>query len=142
MDKSKDEQERVLQLKRLFERKDMILQASKEIEDLRAEYIAKGKKDTDGRIESEVVKRLLVITSCLSEIGFSDFLQTIMEHIPHIALRIRQIQKTPVDHIADNEATVVFCAMANLWTFQWEPKKGPTINVSHIESFIKAHFGL
>ena len=149
MSKNKDEQERTLLLNRLLERKDMILQASKEIEGLKVEYIAKGGKDPDGRIESEVVKRLLTIFSCLAELGGSRFFLRNIGDIPYIAIRRdinRGISKRAKDgegiHIVEMSSTALICAMANLLEFHWDFKKGPVLNIEQLESFIKANLSL
>lgn len=131
-----DNQERIILLRRYHERRDAMLAASKEIEDFRVEYITNGRKDLNGKIESEVVKRLLTMFSCLSELGASRFVLRSFEDIYYIRIRLEKTRghikpDEPAEHLHVCEAasTAAFCALANLLEITWMPKKGPIINL-------------
>jgi hypothetical protein len=124
-----------------------MLAASKEIEDFRVEYITSGRKDPNGKIESEVVKRLLTIFSCLSELGASRFVLKSFEGIYYIIIRLEKSRGNikPDDpaghlHVCEAASTAGFCALANLLEISWTPKKGPYVNfklTDHLDSLIK-----
>lgn len=146
MGKNIDEHERLVLLHRFHNRQDAILLASREIEDLRVEYIAGGRKDPDGRIEAEVVKRLLTIFSCLNELGASQFLRRHLADLPYIQIRllknrgtIKADEEAGSLHIVEMSSTAVICALANLIEVRWQPKKGPYVNVDlhHLESILQ-----
>jgi hypothetical protein len=142
-----DDQERIILLRRYHERRDEILTASKEIEDFRVEYITNGRQDPNGKIESEVVKRLLTIFSCLSELGASRLVLKSFQDIYYIAVRLEKSRGNikpdePAGHLHVCEAasTAGFCAFANLLEINWTPKKGTYINfklADRLDSLIK-----
>ena len=142
MDKSViDEEERIILLRRYHEKRDAMLAASKEIEDLRVEYVSNGRKDPNGKIESEVVKQLLTIFSCLSELGASRFVLKSFEDIYYIRIRLEKSRGNikpdePAEHlhICEAASTAGFCALANLLEITWTPKKGVYINIKLIDS--------
>lgn len=145
MDKSIIEnQERIILLRRFHEKRDAMLAASKEIEDLRVEYITSGRKDPKGKIESEVVKRLLTIFSCLSELGISRPVLNMIKDIYYLKMRYNRIHKgvKPNEelHVSEAVSTSQFCAIANLLEISWMPKKGPyvSIKIEKLESIFKA----
>jgi len=142
-----DDQERIILLRRYHERRDTMLAASNEIEDFRVEYITNGRKDPNGKIESEVVKRLLTIFSCLSELGASRFVLKSFKDIYYIRIRLEKTRGNikpdePAEHLHVCEAasTAGFCALANLLEITWMPQKGPIVNfklADHLDSLIK-----
>jgi hypothetical protein len=139
-----DEQERIILLRRFHEKRDAMLVASKEIEDLRVEYITSGKKDSNGKIESEVVKRLLTIFSCLSELGISRPVLEMLENIYYLKMRYNRIHvglKPDEElHVSEAVSTSQLCALANLLEIRWVLKKGPyvSIKIEKLESIFKA----
>jgi hypothetical protein len=117
-----------------------MLAASKEIEDFRVEYITSGRQDPSGRIEAEVVKRLLTIFSCLSELGASRFVRRLFEDTYYIRIRLEKTRGNiePDEpavhlHVCEAASTAAFCAVANLLEITWMPKKGPVVNIKLAE---------
>lgn len=134
--------------KRLFDRKDAILRASQDMEDLRSEYKAKGCKDQDGRIEAEVFKRIYTITSCLSDLiayakNPSPF-RILISSLPDLLLPVRAIGSKLVDketkngapHIVQFKSITLICLLANSIEIHARGKKEPFVKIGELGSLI------
>lgn len=134
--------------KRLFDRKDAILRASQDMEDLRSEYKAKGCKDPDGRIEAEVFKRIYTITSCLSElIAYAENpspFRILINSLPDLLIPARAIGSKPGEketengalHIVEFKSITFICLWANSIEIHARGKKEPFVKIGELGSLI------
>ena len=134
-----------IMLERLFDRKDTILRASQEIEDIRSEYRLKGCKDPDGNIEAEVFKRMYTIIACLSELSSYANTSSSLYSLVRFLVSVRHLRSQFEDregeseglHVLQYDSISAFCALANAVQIRWGTKKEARKSDHNIESIIK-----
>jgi len=132
-------EEGVILLNRLIERKNLLLNATQQVEDLRNEYITKGDKDPDGRIERELYKNIYTIVSCLSELMFNaehGIGARLMPEITKFLSTYPRGLNEPLPLIKGKSLTLL-CVLANSIPIIWTSKKGPFTKIENLDSIIK-----
>ena len=142
--------ERILLYQRLTQKKDKVLEATCEIEDLRRKYINQNQKDENANIESEIYKKIYIIIECLSEIiGYTkrgielylDLLKYAMNSRSRYHSRFSQggkpSQSQEEYHIAVSPMLDALCVAANSITLAWNFKREPVVNLGNLEALIQ-----
>jgi len=143
------ENERILLYQRLTQKKDKILEATCEIEDLRRKYINQNQKDDDAFIESEIYKKIFIIIEGLSEI--IGYIQPrgieLYKDILNYALHSRSLngsrfslagnKSQSYSHIAVSSVLDAICVSVNSITITWRFKREPIVNLGNLESLIQ-----
>jgi hypothetical protein len=141
--------ERILLYQRLTQKKDKILEATYEIEDLRKKYLNQDQKDENASIESEIYKKIYTIIECLSEIiGYTQgrgIYSALLNYATHsrskYGSRFSQLQKPSqkieYDHIAVSPVLDALCVASNSIIITWTFKREPIVNLGNLESLIQ-----
>ena len=132
-------EEKVIQLNRLLDRKDLLLSATQRVEELRNEYFNNGEKDPEGKIETELYKNIYTIISCMSEliaylisIGVkSTAMDTIIKFLSTYPPKVQ----TPLPLIK-TKALYGLCLLANSLPAAWMLKKESLIKIENLDSLI------
>ena len=145
------ESERVLVYRRLTEKKDRMLEATIEIEDIRRKYLNQNQKDEDGSIESEIYKKIYTIIACLSElIGYTqgrgiDIYKALLNYAifdrSSTNSRFSQQHAHPEEthgyHIAASKVIDALCVAVNSIIITWSFKRYPIVSIDKLESSIQ-----
>jgi len=153
MNEQKDrfDNERILVFRRLMQKKEQILVAACEIEDLRNKYINQNRKDDNGSIESEIYKRLYTIIECFSElVGYTKgrgngLLTTLVNYTmfnrstsgsKFLCESVETGQEKEF-HIAGSKVLDAVAAAANSLMVTWSFKREPIVSIGKLESILQ-----
>lgn len=137
LNKSRQDYRDSIQLKRLFNKKDEILQASKEIESLQNEFRVKGNSDPDGKIEAELFKQLYTIISGLSELNAYAKDRNLLQPTLDVLFKIIQIVDIGTGDIFNHQNVLTaICISANSVGIYQEGRKTPFVTIGKLDSII------
>ena len=148
------EEERIQLFNRLMLKKEKILEATCEIEDLRRKYLNQNQTDEDASIESGIYKNIYNIIECLSEIiGYTQgkgvgIYRVLIDFAIHArsleGSRFSQKGELPQEeyiHIAVSRMLDAMCVAVNSVTITWNFKKEPFVNIGNLESIVQLFRG-
>jgi hypothetical protein len=152
--KEKLDSERIVVFQRLMQKKEQILIATYEIEDLRRKFINQNRKDDSGEIESGIYKRIYSIIEGLSElIGYTEgrgneLFKVIVDYATFNRSEDRSKFLNPdilkvmykdlkEFSIADSRVLDALAATANSLIITWKFKREPFVKIENLESIIQ-----